>query len=119
MSESLYDKYGGFSTIAGVVHSFYEKVLDTDSLRHYFQGIDMERLARHQTDFLTMVFGGPVSYTNEALRESHRRLNIPKEDFETIADLLEETLEEAGVEDDDIETVMEMILDKEKLIVTA
>lgn len=118
MSETLYDKYGGFSTIADVVHSFYEKVLDTDSLLHYFQGIDMERLARHQTDFLTMVFGGPVNYSNDALRESHRRLNIPKEDFETIADLLEETLEEADVEDDDIETVMGVIRNAEQLIVS-
>jgi len=118
MSETLYDKYDGFSTIANIVHSFYEKVLDTDSLRHYFQGIDMERLARHQTDFLTMVFGGPVNYSNDALRESHRRLKIPQADFEIIADLLEETLEEAAVEDDDIETVMEVIFSKQELIVT-
>lgn len=110
MSESLYDKYGGASAIGNIVHSFYEKVLDTESLLHYFQGIDMERLARHQTDFLTMIFGGPVNYSRQALRESHRRLSIPEEDFETIADLLEETLEEADVDDDDIETVMNSIL---------
>lgn len=110
MSETLFDKYGGFSTISGIVHSFYEKVMDEDSLLHYFQGIDMERLARHQTDFLTMVFGGPVSYSQQALRESHRRLAIVEDDFECVADLLEEALEEADVSDEDIAAVMQTIL---------
>ena len=119
MSETLYDKYGGASTVADIVHSFYEKVLDTDSLLHYFKGIDMERLARHQTDFLTMILGGPVNYSHEALRDTHVKLNIPEDDFETIADLLEETLEEADVEDDDIETVMEGIHATKDYIVSA
>lgn len=119
MSETLYDKYGGATVIGNIVHSFYQKVLDTESLLHYFKGIDMERLTRHQTDFLTMIFGGPVTYSKQALRESHRRLEIPQDDFETIADLLEETLEEADVEDDDIETIMAGIIATQSDIVSA
>jgi len=119
MSETLFDKYGGFSAISEIVHSFYEKVMDEDSLRHYFQGIDMERLARHQTDFLTMVFGGPVTYSMQALKESHRRLSIIEEDFNCVADLLEEALEEADVEDEDIATVMQTIIDAKDSIVSA
>ncbi|MEM7351549.1 MAG: group 1 truncated hemoglobin [Acidobacteriota bacterium] len=119
MSETLFDKYGGFTAVSEIVHSFYEKVMDEDSLRHYFQGIDMERLARHQTDFLTMVFGGPVNYSQQALRESHRRLKIIEEDFDCVADLLEEALEEADVDDDDIATVMQVILSYKDDIVSA
>ncbi|MCG8455870.1 MAG: group 1 truncated hemoglobin [Holophagales bacterium] len=119
MSESLLEKYGGFATISGIVHSFYEKVMDEDSLRPYFQGIDMERLARHQTDFLTMVFGGPVSYSRKALRESHSGLSIVEEDFDCVVDLLEEALEEAAVEDADIAEVMKVIVSYKNDIVSA
>ena len=119
MSETLYEKYGGFTTISNIVHSFYEKVLETDSLLHYFKGIDMERLARHQTDFLTLVFGGPVNYTSDRLREAHAKLRIPVADFECVADLLEESLEEADVEDEDIEAIMEVIAASKGDIVSA
>jgi hemoglobin len=107
--ESLFHKYGGFSTVGSIVLSFYEKVLDTDELRHYFDGIDMERLVRHQTDFMCMVLGGPSNYSGRDLRISHERLRITEEDFFTVADLLEETFEEAGVEDEDIEAILTIV----------
>lgn len=108
-ADSLFHKYGGFTSVGSIVLSFYEKVLDTDELQHYFDGIDMERLVRHQTDFLCMVLGGPASYSGRDLRSAHERLRIIEEDFYTVADLLEETLEEAGVEDDDIQTILEIV----------
>jgi hemoglobin len=110
VSETLFDKYGGFSTVGSIVHSFYEKVMDTDSLLHYFEGIDMERLIRHQTDFLCLLLGGPVNYSGRDLRQAHRRLNITEEDFNLVAELLEETLEECNVEYDDIEAIMRIIV---------
>lgn len=117
MSESLFNKYGGFSTIGNIVHSFYEKILDTDSLLHYFEGIDMERLIRHQTDFLCLILGGPVNYSGRDLRQAHRRLNITEKDFDLVSDLLEEALEEANIEYEDIETIIGIIHSKKPDII--
>jgi len=107
--QSLFHKYGGFATVGSVVLSFYEKILDTEELVPYFEGIDMERLIRHQTDFLCMILGGPAHYSGRDLRTAHHRLNIITRDFLTVADLLEEALEEAGVEDEDVETILEVV----------
>jgi hemoglobin len=109
VSDSLFHKYGGFSTVGSIVLSFYEKVLDDEELRPYFDGIDMERLIRHQTDFMCMVLGGPVDYSGRDLRVAHERLNITVVDFLAVADLLEETFEEAGVEDDDIIAIIDIV----------
>lgn len=109
MAESLFHKYGGFSTVGGIVLNFYEKVLDEEDLTPYFEGIDMERLIRHQTDFLCMILGGPANYSGRDLRAAHERLNIVSKDFFLVADLLEETLEEAGVEDEDVETIIKIV----------
>jgi hemoglobin len=56
-----------------------------------------------------MILGGPASYSGRDLRAAHERLNITGKDFFLVADLLEETLEEAGVEDEDIETIMKIV----------
>ncbi len=109
MSDTLFDKYGGFSTVGNVVHSFYEKIMDEESLESYFWDIDMARLIKHQTDFLCQVLGGPASYSGRSLKDAHRSLNIIEVDFMTVAEILEETLEEAGVEDDDVTTIMEIV----------
>jgi hemoglobin len=118
MSDSLYDKYGGFTVIADIVHAFYDKILDAEELDPYFQGIDMDRLARHQTDFLCHVLGGPVEYEGRALYDAHAPLNITDEHFYLVAGLLEETLEEAGMEDDDIRSVIGVVVNvKDQIVV--
>jgi hemoglobin len=118
MSESLFHKYGGFSRIAGIVHEFYRKVNLDDEFTHYFEGINMERLIRHQTDFLCLVFGGPVPYSGRDLELVHRKLGITYEHFVLITDLLEETLEEDGIEDEDIAEIMGTMRSYEDVIVT-
>ncbi len=107
--ESLFKKYGGFAAVGEIVHSFYEKIMDEESLEHYFWSIDITRLIRHQTDFLCMVLGGPASYTGRSLKEAHRGLNITEEDFLTVAGLLEEAMEEAGMEDEDVAGVLQIV----------
>lgn len=115
--ESLFHKYGGFSSVGSVVLSFYEKILDTEELVPYFDGIDMERLIGHQTDFLCMILGGPAHYSGRDLRAAHQRLHISEPDFFTVADLLEEALEEAGLEDEDIEAIIKVVAGTKKDIV--
>lgn len=106
MAETLFDKYGGFDTFSAVVTSFYQKVLGSDQVAHYFSGVKMERLIRHQTNFLSKVLGGPDRYEGRDLKTVHASLNITAPDFNEVADLLEETLVEASVEEDDIATIL-------------
>ena len=60
MARSLFDKYGGFASVSKVVMTFYTKVLDSDVIGDYFDGIDMRRLIDHQTKFIATIMGGPV-----------------------------------------------------------
>ena len=110
MSEqSLFNKYGGFSTIHEIVRNFYADVLSEDSLKHYFENISMEVLVKHQSDFLSQVLGGPIQYKGRTLREAHQTLNITRANFDLVAQLLQENLEDAGVEDDDVTAILEIV----------
>lgn len=106
MEQSLYDKYGGFSAVSKLVHEFYRRVLESDSLAPYFENTDMDRLINHQVRFFSTLLGGPVTYDRQQLDEIHKRLNITAVAFDEILDLLEEALEDSGFADEDSETVL-------------
>ena len=106
---TLYEKYGGFSTIHTIVISFYEDVLDDKILAPYFKTTQIDRLIKHQSDFLSQLLGGPIKYDGRSLLEGHKHLNITEEAFTRVAKLLHENLEDAGVEENDLEIIMNIV----------
>jgi len=117
MMESLYDKYGGFETVSKVVHGFYDKVLASDSLKPYFEGMDTQRLIDHQTKFFCDIMGGPVAFEGRTLAQIHANMSVTESAFSEVAELLEETFEDFGVEADDIGTLMGIVSDVKEQIV--
>ena len=106
---TLYDKYGGFATVSKLVQLFYEKISESEELAPYFEGVDIQQLMDHQTKFFSDILGGPVKYTGNELKVVHSAMGITKDAFAEVAELLEETLEDMGVEEDDIETIMGIV----------
>jgi hemoglobin len=106
---TLFDKYGGFATVSKIVREFYRQILLSPSLKPYFENVNMERLMDHQTKFIAHVLGGPSEYTGQAIGVAHARLSITEESFGEVASILQEVLEDAGMEKDDVTTVMEIV----------
>jgi len=109
MADTLYDKYGGFDTFSAVVCNFYQKVLDSDELAHYFENVNMEKLMSHQTNFIATALGGPEKYNGIDLKKAHSPYKITVPHFQEVAELLEESLEEAEVEPQDVATIITLI----------
>jgi len=118
MQPSLFERCGGFAQVRRVVSAFYERLLDSPTLCHHFDGIDMSRLVDHQTKFVAMAMNGPAAVSDEALRRAHAHLGISAIDFRETARLLRETLEEFGLAAADVATVMGAVERREALIVT-
>jgi hemoglobin len=114
---TIYEQSGGFAEVRKVVSAFYDKVLDSPRLQTYFEDTDMRRLIDHQTKFITAVMGGPAKFNDEAMRRAHARFNITREEYREAVDLLVETLEDFGMDDDAIETVCNEVDAREHLIV--
>ena len=119
MSTNLYDKYGGFAGVSNVVQSFYEKISDSDSLAPYFDGVDMSKLIHHQTNFLCKVLGGPDNYKGASLAAAHRSMKITTAAFDEVAQLLKESMDEAGMESADVATILGVVGSVKNDIVTA
>lgn len=105
---NLYERLGGAPAVDAAVDIFYRKVLADDRINGFFDSVDMEKQAAKQKAFLTMVFGGPNSYSGKDMREGHRHLvarGLNDAHVDAVIELLGATLKELGVGDEDIAEV--------------
>jgi hemoglobin len=117
--QSIFERVGGMRTVSRMISTFYDRVLDTPDLIHYFDGIDMRRLIDHQTKFFAAVMGGPASFTDEHLAKVHAHLGIDGGSFEEAVLILRETLEDHGMGETDVGEVMSQVRARKQFIVTA
>lgn len=103
--QTIFEKYGGFAQVSGVVSAFYDKVMESPSLAPYFAGVDMDALMAHQVKFMAQAMGGPPSRTWPELRQAHARLRITHAAFEEMLAILQQTFEDSGFAEDDVRTV--------------
>ena len=118
MSQSIFERYGGFTTVSKIVMSFYEKILDSPVTNPFFANTDMKKLIDHQTKFIASMMGGPASYTNDHLERVHANLGITNQAFSEAVDMLKETMEDHDFEDEDIDEVEGEVMSHKPYIVT-
>lgn len=118
MSQTLFERAGGFATVRKVVSDFYDKVIESPQLGRYFADVAMPRLIDHQTKFVAQMMQGPASYSDEQLRRVHAGMGISRGEFMEIADLLCETMEDHGFADADVDFVRQQVMRREAFIVT-
>lgn len=112
----MFDRYG-LQAVSLIVDEFYRRVLASENLRPYFQGVDMDKLREHQTEFISHVMGGPVTYTGRSLAKAHERLKINEQDFSEVAQILERTLLDNGVQAPDVAEIVNLLSGQKKDIV--
>jgi hemoglobin len=118
-AQTLFEKYGGFAAVSHIVHDFYDRIRASKSLAPYFEHVEMSRLVRHQIAFLCKVLGGPDNYEGRALEKAHAHLNVSPEAFAEVAVLLQESVQDAGVEPADVATIMGVVSAARPQIVSA
>ncbi len=113
---AMFDKYN-LQAISSIVTDFYGRILASENLAPYFVGVNMEKLREHQTEFISHIMGGPVTYSGRELTAAHKRLNIKEPAFLEIAQILEQTLLDNGVESKDVEALMKLVAaQKDKIV---
>jgi len=107
MSEStLYVRLGGRDGIRTVVDDFYDRLVVDPSLGPFFADADLERLRETQTIFLCDAAGGPETYDDTPVREAHLDVPFEPHHIATAVEILEATLDDHGVPEEDAEAVV-------------
>jgi hemoglobin len=110
---TLFEKLGGKGAVDLAVERFYERVLDDERIRHFFENVDLNKQRGHQKAFLTYAFGGAPQYDGGTMREAHKHLvegmGLNGEHFDAVVENLMETLKELGISDELIEEVAAVV----------
>lgn len=100
---TLFDKYGGVTTVRELVREFYQRVHAKPTLRRYFEGLSKDKTVKHQIDLITFAMGKPPPDLDvERLAESHHRLEITPTAYEDTIGILRQVLLQAHIEGRDI-----------------
>ncbi|HXJ15848.1 MAG TPA: group 1 truncated hemoglobin [Candidatus Polarisedimenticolia bacterium] len=112
MIDDLYDIIGGRRTIWAATDAFYRRVLEDESLRHFFDSTDMAHLRAGQSMFISMLLGGRVVYTGKDIGAAHaaaRAKGLTDEHFDAFLQHFRAALDEVGVKPDKAEKVMKFL----------
>ena len=85
---------------------FYDRVFGSVRLAPFFANSDMQRLVEHQAKFISTVMGGPASYSNAILYETHAHLKIDDQAFDEMISLFKAELEVAQIAESDVEKII-------------
>lgn len=116
---SLFEKYGGFATVSKLVSELYDELIENQITAPYFDRSDLRDLMDHQVKFLSQALGGPEQYTGRAMNAAHTGLKISQQAFVEVAKTVQMVLEDNGVEEEDVASIMAILASLEGDIVDA
>lgn len=102
VKQSLYDAVGGLATLQKAHKIFYDKVYSDNWLKQFFDGFNQEIIENKQTSFMAEKMGGP-KYLGKPVKQVHENMYITEELFQVRHVLLEESLRETGVSEENID----------------
>ena len=119
MIENLFELIGGRQTIKAATERFYERVLEDDSLRHFFTQTDMAHLRSRQVMFIAMLLGGGV-YNGKSIHDAHevaRNEGLNDGHFDLFLKHFRAALEAVRVRPENAEKIMEPLERKRRAVV--
>ncbi len=106
---TLYDRIGGEKTVEALVDVFYERVLDDDELKPFFEDTSMDKLRRMQHEFFAAALDGPVQYTGRPLSYAHQGLGIKPSHIGRFVGHLLDVVKDHGLESGDVDDIISRI----------
>jgi len=109
---TLYANIGGEAAVNAAVDLFYNKISVTSSLDPFFKDISKIKQGKKMKKFLTLLMTGQADNSSDYMRDSHSHLitkGLNDSHFDTVGQLLTETLEELNVPGNFISQILDAV----------
>ncbi len=100
MTRDDLERLGGPAGVHRILDAFVRRAASDFIIGFFFQGRDLERIARHEAELVIERFGGGPAYRGRPLDRVHRPLRINRGHFRRRLAILQRVLEEHGVPED-------------------
>ncbi len=95
-----YERLGGEEGLRVVIEDFMARVFADDMIGFLFEGKPKRRIVEMELRLAVEQLGGPKPYTGRSMKEAHRRSPILGGHFARRRKILQNTLEDHGVDED-------------------
>ncbi len=103
--QAIYARIGGEAKLRSILRQFYRKMADDLLIGFFFEGKNLDAIADMQAAFLMRAMGAKPSYSGKPPAQAHDELApILAGHFDRRLRILEATLKENAVADEDIRT---------------
>lgn len=100
IDKTLFNRLGGKATLERVHKTFYDMAYAHPWLRKYFTDKPQQVLEEQQTDFMSVLMGGPNKYAGKTPKVAHQHMVITEELFELRRQMLSDAIKQHGISDD-------------------
>ncbi|CAD7701838.1 unnamed protein product [Ostreobium quekettii] len=110
--ECLYNRLGGEKPVKTVIGLFYMKAFTDDRIKHWFEGLNKEKMEMKMAGFLKYGFGAETTYKGRDLTTGHADLvarGLCDADYDVVGELFVASLREAGVPEDLVDEIVTIL----------
>ena len=89
----------------------------TKQAANIVNGVDVDYVTRHLTEFIGSIMGGPSRLSNKDLEQAHRFLDITDGAFDEMVSLMVEAFYDLHFDQDDVDFMEEELMRRRRFIV--
>ena len=116
--KDIMSRLGGFEYLLIILDRFYDKLLEDVWVGYIFKPFDKQKLILDQAEFINRSFGGPPrNYKPRNLNQIHKPLNITSGHFDRRHNILKETLDEFNIDEDIVQTWLQLDLKFKSIVI--
>jgi hemoglobin len=115
----LYERLGGYDKIHALTKEIVRLHLQNDEIKHLFEGVDADLLAKHVADFVAAGTGGSEEYTGRPMPTAHAGLELTDADFLSAGNDIVNAMQSMGYGQNEIDEILCILMSlKDQVVFT-
>jgi hemoglobin len=116
-AKPLFERLRGEEGINALTHEVVRLHLQNPAIRHFFDGLDGDAVAKHVAQFMISGTGGPKVYQGPDLTTSHRSMKLTNADFVSAGGDIVQAMKNLKYEPPEIDEVVCILVQLRPLVV--
>ena len=111
MNQTLFHRVGGEAAVEAAVNRFYDKFLQQESIKDFFENVSIREQKNKFRLFFTQILGGPYTTSDIEIRRVHAPLverGLNDDHYDLFLNLMEQTLRELEIPEELIEEFIDL-----------
>jgi hemoglobin len=91
------DEFGGRAGLDALMDDFMTRLLADARTREFFEFADQPRVKQQLAEQFCVILGGDCVYTGRSMAESHEGLDIRRDEFNALVEILQDSMNARGI----------------------